>query len=187
MAERKRSKFEREQNLERTTSLYLRGWRQVDIATELNLSREQVKYDLKDIQARWRETTTINLDEAKQRELARIDELEREYWVAWERSKGEKTKQRQETNGKDSTGKPKIVKATMEKDQMLGNPAFLTGVQWCISERCKLLGIYAPTKAELTGKDGKAIEFNEVDDEQRIARIATILDKARDRRDRQAN
>ena len=158
MAEKKRSAFQREQDLERITSLYLRGLRQIDIATEIGLTQQQVSYDLKTIQTRWRTDTTINLDEAKQKELAKIDELEREYWQAWETSKGEKTKARQEINGKDKDGKPNVTKQVMEKDQMLGNPAYLTGVQWCISERCKLLGIYAPAKQEVTGKNGEPLQ-----------------------------
>lgn len=161
MAAPKRTQTQREYDLEVITSLYLRGNTQQSIAEKIGVSREQIKYDLQTVQKRWQEKTTINLDAAKQKELTRIDELEREYWQAWEDSKGEKTKQRQESDGKkDRDGKPNVTKAIMEKDQMLGNPAFLTGVQWCISERCKLLGIYAPARQEHTGKDGGAIEHD---------------------------
>ncbi len=153
MALKKRTDFEREQDLERITTLYLKGWRQVDIATELGLSRQQIGYDLITIQKRWRESTAINMDEAKQKELARLDELEREYWQAWESSKAERTKARQETDGtKDKTGKPIVKKSSMEKEQRDGNPAFLQGVLSCIDRRCKLLGLDAPTESKVTGK-----------------------------------
>ena len=145
-----RSQFQREADYERITSLYLRGWRQADIAAELGLTQQQVSYDLRTIQKRWRESTTMNLDEAKQKELSRIDELEREFWAAWESSKTERTKARQETDGtKDRSGKPIVKKSSMEKEQRDGNPAFLQGVLSCIDRRCKLLGLDAPEKSEV--------------------------------------
>ena len=145
-----RSQFQREADYERITSLYLRGWRQADIAAELGLTQQQVSYDLRTIQKRWRESTTMNLDEAKQKELSRIDELEREFWSAWESSKAERTKARQESDGtKDKEGKVVVKKSSMEKEQRDGNPAFLQGVLSCIDRRCKLLGLDAPEKSEV--------------------------------------
>lgn len=147
MAAPKRSEFEREQQLVEIQAMYLRGARQMDIAAEFNISQPQISRDLATIKARWRNTTTINLDEAKQKELIRIDELERTYWTAWERSLDEKVKTRTEKfSGDDGRGK-----ASVEKETLLGVPAYLTGVQWCISERCKILGLYAPVKNDQTG------------------------------------
>lgn len=159
MAANTRSGFQREADYERITSLYLRGWRQADIAAELGLTQQQVSYDLRVVQKRWRESTTMDLDEAKQKELARIDELEREFWSAWESSKSERTKARQESDGtKDKEGKVVVKKSSMEKEQRDGNPAFLQGVLSCIDRRCKLLGLDAPERKELTGKDGGPIQ-----------------------------
>lgn len=150
MAANTRSKFQRKADYERITSLYLRGWRQADIAAELGLTQQQVSYDLGVVQKQWRESTTMNLDEAKQKELARIDELQNDFWTAWESSKTERTKARQETDGtKDRSGKPIVKKSSMEKEQRDGNPAFLQGVLSCIDRRCKLLGLDAPEKSEV--------------------------------------
>ena len=140
----KRTDFQREADYVQITELYLRGKRQSEIAPLLNLSQGMISNDLKVIQRRWRESTTMNLDEAKAKELARLDELEREFWAAWEASKGERTQARQEKNNAGAT-----VKASMTKEQRDGNPAFLTGVLNCIDRRCKLLGLDAPTKSEL--------------------------------------
>lgn len=174
MAENKRTNFQRERDYERITSLYLRGRRQSDIASELNLTQQQVSYDLKVIQRRWQEKTVTDLDAAKQKELTRIDELEREHWQAWERSKEEKTKSRQEANGKTKDGKTNVTKVVAEKEQMLGNPAFLAGVQWCISERCKLLGLYAPAKNDNLNFD---VDLSKLSDAQleRIAKGEDVL------------
>lgn len=183
----KRTNFERENDLYRTTQLYLKGKTQAEIAEELEVSREQIKYDIAIIQKRWRESGLIDMNESKQKELARIDTLERTYWEAWERTLEEKTKTRteQSTSGKGDKDAGKTAKATIEKETLLGNPAYLSGVQWCISERCKILGIYAPAKVAPTNPEGDKPYDGSVSDEQRITRLAAILNTARDRRDRQ--
>lgn len=136
------NKFEREAHLYKVQTLYLQGKTQVEIAEETGVSQPQISYDLTTVQKRWRQDTTINIDEAKLKELSRIDILERTYWTAWERSLDEKVKTRTEKfSGDDGKGK-----ASVEKETLLGVPAYLTGVQWCISERCKILGLYADTE-----------------------------------------
>jgi predicted transcriptional regulator len=153
MAEKKRTPTERENDLEKLASLYLKGMRQADIAQKLGVSQPQVSYDLKEIHKRWRESTLVNINEAKHRELARIDNLENEYWRAWERSCEEKTKTKTEKIvGGNAT------KASVEKDTMLGNPSYLTGVQWCIEQRCKIFGINAPIKADVTS-NGETLQL----------------------------
>lgn len=147
MAAPKRTDAQREHDLELISALYLRGKRQVDIAAELGVTQQQISYDLKTIQKRWQQKTVVNINEVKQRELARIDELERTYWEAWERSLDERTKTRTERN--TVGGKENQIsrdKASIEKETLLGVPAYLAGVERCIELRCKILGVYAPTK-----------------------------------------
>lgn len=163
MAAPKRTPIQREDDLRRISELYLRGWRQVDIAAEIGISQGMVSQDLKLIQKRWRKQTAINLDEAKNKELARIDTLEREYWDAWERSKGERVRARQ-----NLVANKTVRSATVEKEQLIGNPAFLAGVEKCIEMRCKLLGIYAPTKVDAVTKN---IDWTKLTGEQ-LDRIA---------------
>lgn len=162
MAPTKQALFVREDRYQQVTTLYLRGWTQKQIAAEVGVTQGMISQDLKEIQRRWREETAFNLDEAKGKELARLDELERECWAAWEQSKSERTKARQETGGKGRDGKATVTKASMEKEQRDGNPAFLQAVLSCIDRRCKLLGLDAPTKSELTGKDGADLVFRVV-------------------------
>jgi hypothetical protein len=186
MPPRKRTKFERESHLEQVTEMYLRGKFQSEIAVALKISQPQVSYDVAIIQKRWRKSSLVNWDKARAKELERIDSLEREYWAAWEASKTERTKTRQETDGTlDKNKKLTVKKASTEKEQRDGNPAFLAGVIACIDRRCKLLGLDAPTKSELTGKDGGPIETKDasITDEDRAARIVAIFDRARARRD----
>jgi predicted transcriptional regulator len=144
MASPKRTPTQRENDLERIAAMYLRGNRQADIAAELGIAQQQVSYDLKEIHKRWRESTLVSINEVKHRELSRIDELERTYWDAWQRSIGEKTKTRTE---KAVDG---VSKASIEKESLVGNPAFLNGVLSCIEQRCKIFGIYEATKIAIT-------------------------------------
>jgi len=153
MAAPKRTKFERENDLQRIAELYLKGWYQSAIAKEIGVAQPQIAYDLKEIRQRWRESSIRDFDEDRNQELERIDILEREYWSAWERSKEEKTRTRQTKHGD-------ISSASVEKETLLGNPAYLSGVERCIELRCKILGLYAPIKNEVAGKDGAPIDHH---------------------------
>ena len=150
MAAPKRTPTQREHDLELIAAQYLKGRRQVDIGADLGLSQMVISRDLKEIHKRWRQSSLIDVNEARHQELSRIDELEREYWGAWRRSCEAKTKTRTETGAAGS-------KASRETDQMLGNPAYLAGVQWCIERRCKIFGIDAPVRNELSGPGGEPI------------------------------
>ena len=84
MAANKRTLIQIEDDRREIASLYLQGKTQQAIAERLGMTRQMVGYDLKAIQRRWREDTSRNLDEDKARELAKLDELERTHWQAWE-------------------------------------------------------------------------------------------------------
>lgn len=155
----KRTKFQIEHDRRITQDMYLRGKTQADIADALGVTQQQISYDLKAIQQQWREDTTIDLDEAKQRELARIDLLEREYWDAWERSCDEFKVKTIRAKGANAEDAKNSAEQTMRTEPRNGDPRFLAGVQWCISERSKLLGIYAPTRQEVTGANGDALHI----------------------------
>lgn len=150
MARPKRTPTERESDLEQIASLYLKGARQADIAAKLDIAQQQVSYDLKEIHKRWRESTLVSINEAKHRELSRIDELERTYWDAWARSLNEVTKTMTSKGDKDGS------KASITKEQQTGNPSYLAGVGWCIEQRCKIFGLYEAAKVSIDWR--KAVE-----------------------------
>lgn len=169
MTKGKRGHFERENDLNRITELYLKQWRQVDIAKEIGVSQQQISWDLKVVQKRWLEAELFNMNEIKTRELDRIDTLEREYWQAWERSKGRrfdhlpsqnpKPQKRRKGNvldevaefledgGDKASGPEKATATVVSVDNPFGDPRYLTGVQWCINRRIILLGLDTPSKA----------------------------------------
>jgi predicted transcriptional regulator len=142
---------------------YLHGEPQDAIAASLGMTQPAVSYHLAKVQAQWRASAITAIEDAKARELARIDALEREYWAAWDASKQERTTSTTaSTTAADAKAETKTgekrTRAQIQKQQRDGNPAFLAGIQWCVSERAKLLGLYAPTKQDVTS-GGKVLDF----------------------------
>jgi hypothetical protein len=133
--------------------LFLRGIkRQAELAQHLGVNRSTVSRDLKVLNARWKEAAVRDLDAAKGQELERLDQLEHEYWQAWQQSKGphEVTTTEQTTGGDGDR-----VRAAIRKEEQHGDPRYLDGVQWCIEQRCRILGIHAPQKIAPTTPDGQ--------------------------------
>lgn len=168
-AKKPRSKAQREADLVTLASLYLQGYQQAEIGKELGISQAQVSKDLAIVYSRWRESSIIDFDAAKQRELERIDEVERAYWQAWRDSRrdSKKTKKLAIRAGAGET-----IRGEEANETRSGNPEYLKGVQWCIEQRCKILGINAPTKTEVTEIDGGGIDIDAAI-QREIERIAS--------------
>ncbi len=166
MAKPKRTETQRSIDLAYIERLHLKGMGQIEIAEQLNkerpyqLSYQQIGYDLRSLAKMWREEARAEVDEAKAKALAELKILQATYWEAWQKSCTERTKTKQDVfaddgdEGKDKRRNKKRSRASVEKETLLGNPAYLAGVQSCIEQRCKIIGLYAPTKSEVTGKDG---------------------------------
>ena len=108
----------------------------------------------------------IDINEAKARELAKIDNLETEYWTAWEKSKED---YKQKSTKAKGTGEVAITLEKTTKEVIVyGDPRFLAGIQWCISKRCDIIGIDAPKQTTMKIVDEFA---NKTEEElERIAR-----------------
>ena len=141
---KRRSTAQRARDRRKIADLYLQGWLQADIAGFLGVSPSTISNDLKALQGAWLQSTLMDFDEAKARELAKVDRLEREYWEAWIHSCEDAETIRQEGNPKKDPSR--VIKTS--KGQA-GDPRFLQGVQWCIDKRCKIIGIDAPQKVEI--------------------------------------
>ena len=162
MAAPKRTRGQRERDLILVSEMYLRGETQANIAVAVsanyegfNLSQQQMGYDIKKLHGRWIQTQLINIDAAKARELARVDKIEREAWDAWERSKEDA--ETVTTKGKGTKDVPAQMEKTVQLKGQVGDGTFLRIVQWCVEQRCKILGLDAPRQMELGGKDGDMI------------------------------
>ncbi len=127
MAAKKRTKKQRERDLATVASYYCQGLYQYQIAEKMGLSQSQICYDLKVLHKRWMESSVSDFNQRKAEELAKIDNVEKEAWVAWTTSKASQTP--------------------------AGDPRFLQNVQWCIQKRCKILGLDAIEKLMLSSHD----------------------------------
>lgn len=149
----KRSSDEIKRDRAEIAQLYLKGWYQVDIAQRINddpdrpytLTQQQISSDIKAIRKQWRESSIRDFDEARSQELAKIDNLELEYWRAWESSKETFTSKTTKSEIDPGNNQVDIETSTREEDR-IGDPRFLNGVQWCIERRCKLLGLDSPVE-----------------------------------------
>lgn len=148
------------------SGLYLQGWIQADIADEVGVDQSTISRDLKTLQQEWLDSTLVNFDEAKAKELAKIDHLECEYWSAWQRSQEDAES---ETTKMVEVQSGKRLEAQTQRKGQAGDPRFLTGVQWCIEQRCKVLGIYAAVKQQ---SENLNIDLSNLTDDQ-LQRIAS--------------
>lgn len=146
-----------EQRAAQVAQLYLQGKTQHEIAQIVGVQQPRVCKDLKLIREEWRAARVADFDEAKDRELARIDHIEREAWAAWGRSVGQRKTTTREMDGSAPPGSaPSPAKVTVKTEEQPGDPRFLERVQWCVDQRCKVLGLYAPKRIEVGVHEAKA-------------------------------
>ncbi|MBM4073284.1 MAG: hypothetical protein FJ271_30835 [Planctomycetes bacterium] len=138
----------------------LKGATQQKIAKHFGVSQSQISRDLNAIHKRRAKANEATLKELRDRELAKLDLIERECWVAWAKSQEPKEVSSQEkTTGGEVDGGDKL-KASIRTEGQCGNPAFLKVILDCIKQRASLLGLADAKKMQLDG--GKPIQIIEV-------------------------
>ena len=163
MAKNKRTDMEILQDKALISELLLIGKGSTEISLVVNrrraynLSESQIRYDINKINEEWITTYLDNYDQSKSKELAKIDKLEQEYWQAWARSRRQKKKVlRTKSSMKGTENYEGTQDSDSRKEEMERTPGdkkFLEGIQWCIDQRCKILGLDAPTKMDLTWRE----------------------------------
>lgn len=154
--------------------MYKRGHTYQEIRSEvmarLNLatySMQTVHKDVHRLLSEWREYRLDKVDEAVQLELERLRDLQKEAWEAWEKSKKDYDRERlwrhgiprQKKEGEEKGTSMETTHITQQKENIVncGDPRYLDTIFKCGVEVRKLLGLYAPEKREITGKDGKEL------------------------------
>lgn len=176
----KRSKDQRERDLQDVARLYLEGRTQFDIALRLSadssrrytVTQQTVSNDLREIRRRWQESTLRDFDMAKALQLAKIDRMETEAWDAWHRSIG---KRRVTSAGRDSSAGGGREHAQVRTEDQFGDPRYLATIQRCIDQRCKLLGLDAPMKVAPTNPAGTEPYKGDTSDTAIMARLGAIF------------
>jgi len=123
-------------------------WTQTEIAAELGVAVSTVSRDLGIIEQRWYDEQQANLTAIVNRLVAELDEMRREAWAAWERSKLPRETNTVETdesglNTIDEEGRavrPRH-KAKLRREGQCGDPRFLTQIAWCNAQEAKYRGV----------------------------------------------
>lgn len=157
--------------------MYLEGKTQIEIAIILKCAVGTVNRDLKILEKRWLESALSDTDKRKAEEIAKINRLEAQAWDSFfesrkviEKGEGRRKKPPQKSGGKPSESTSHFSKQTISA----GDPRFLSIISECIERRCRIIGIDAPGKIELSGRDGGAIEY-ETRSEIAIHQLAGLL------------
>lgn len=162
--------------------LYLQLFTQAEIARQVNLNQSNVSRHLAAIQEEWRAARVRDLDLAKSRELARIDEVERAAWEQWKRSIKDAvervTEQVEGPAGADGKPTGARLKALERIAGRCGDPRYLSVIDNCVDRRCKILGLYAPAKVAPTDPDGGPLSMS---DQERTLRLMALYQLAKER------
>lgn len=172
--------------------LYKRGWSIAKITEEVRTrldtrcSTRTVWNDINELLDEWRAARIKDVDQRMQLELERIDDAVSELWEQWDKSKEDWIREHNKRvgvpvdgDGGGGDGSTEIV--TVKRENVtenvvgLGNPAYIAEIRQQLAERRKLLGLYAATKTEVTGKDGTPLipaeKMTEEDIKAEIERI----------------
>jgi hypothetical protein len=160
---RKRSRARREQDIIEVAAMYVRGKSLGEITRYIaenrpyTLSTTMISNDIKVIRSRWLASSMMDFNDAKAKELAKIDLLESTYWEAWTNSLRNKETNVVETIT-DKTGEKQTHAYSRTKGKRLvegseGNVQFLLGVERCVILRCKILGTFAATKVDINWRE----------------------------------
>jgi hypothetical protein len=121
-------------------AMYLAGKYQADIARLVGVTQQQISHDLAALRKLWLASSVRDFNTAKAEELAKVDRVEHEYWVGWERSLQDHVQNLAEIKTGDKPGR----KRSRRREGQAGDPRFLDGVLKCVERRCTILGLDAP-------------------------------------------
>jgi len=138
---RKRTSLEKAFDSARLADMYLKGRSQREMIDTLSISRNTVQKALKELQQTWQSQALFDFNAAKAMQLAKVDHLEKVAWEGYHLSQQGKTSTTEMSTGRTSfTSETKSV-------SLAGDSKWLDKVQWCIDQRCKILGLHAPKAA----------------------------------------
>jgi len=143
-------------------NLYLQGAWQPEIARQVGVSQSTISRDLAVVRRQWLKEASRDYDAKVAEELAKIDAVELEAWTEWNKSKDRK---RAKKTTKESRKGQKVqsVEETTTIETLLPEARYLEIIEKCIARRCKLLGLDAPERREVTGAEGGPIQIETVE------------------------
>lgn len=153
----KRTLTQREKDLQTAAQLDRRGYNQYAIAEALNISQQQVSFDLKAVREMYRKQTMEEMGVQIEEKRRQYRDLRIEAWEAWERSKEDARRVSEEavvpvkmekSRGKVKVvegGKPRTTKVTTTTEGRLPANEYLVTILKCLEAERQLDGL-DPTK-----------------------------------------
>lgn len=130
-----------------------------------------VQNDIKVLLTEWQDSRVKDMDLAVQEKLTLLDKNIKELYEQWEKSKTDYKKrfkkQRIFKNGKSDKDEKEdndISQMEISETEMIavGDVSIMAEIRKQFEMQCKLLGLFAPERKELTGKDGKDLQFEPI-------------------------
>ena len=150
---RKRTTAEIDRDAKIIATMYLQGIVIHEIAKRVKMSPMTVSRDLTRIRQAWQDDVKQDFAALQARELAKIDLLEQTYWGGYILSTTLITNEKVWDDEEEDW----FVETTEVMGARPGDPRFLSGARDCVKDRVEMLGLKAPERVEVTGKDGGAI------------------------------
>lgn len=177
----------KEARLEIVAELYAKGKSYSKIRTAVmerlgleTYSKATVEKDVKTLLKEWREARLEDMDEAITLFLERNRNHYEETYAAWENSKVEETTTKLPPLGEEGLDPSGEVEVTRKVSP--GEWRFMELLTKIEDQRAKILGLYAPEKQEITGRDGGSLfpsfadlDLSKLSDEEK----AELLELAR--------
>ena len=124
---------------------------EVQERTEQEVSFQQISKDIKWIRKQWRMETIKNYEDAQNQEVAKLNEIEREAWEAYQRTVGLHRKQ---TRKRGAAETDENAETTVTEEELAGDPRFLIVAKDCVEKRCKIKGLEEPVKYDVEARVG---------------------------------
>jgi hypothetical protein len=146
-------------------SLYLKGMTQKKISDEVGCSIEAVRRHMETLRDSWMEKSLYDFSQAKAEQLAKVDEVERVSWEQFAKSADKESLTEFVGSNEEVTNS---IRSTSKNAQEI---KWLDKIQWCIDQRCKILGLYAPKQQiiQQTITDNRKLEEMTTDELMKIA------------------
>ena len=130
-------------NLVKIGRLWLTGHSCTEIGELISVSRQAVTYHIHNtLRPMWQAGIQQTLGE----ELAKIQALEQTAWAQFRSNEPVETHEQLRHVLSEGGADEQLVERVTSKVRRFNQKTWLDVVQWCIEQRCKILGHYTPTK-----------------------------------------
>lgn len=133
----------------------IKGMSKKALAAKYELSTSGITDVIEKARDAWKEYRIDDYDLMLTIELERIKVIEDEAWDAWNKSKEPLITQTRRTEKGDDEATAQKVIDEIKKQQRHPDPRYLDRMSWCIEQRLRIMGAYAPDKVAATTPDGK--------------------------------